>query len=112
MVTVDVALSVFRAYQVLVAASQNVSPPDTEEPPTLITGRQIEPFPSFVDRDDWFFRTARTPFYSVLFKIFPPFGTPFLLSLAEILAPFLSFVRRRMALQEPSVERITLQWNV
>ena len=112
MVAVDVALPVYRAYQVLIAASQNVFLPDTEEPPSLTTGRQIEPFPSFVDRDDCFFRTARTTFTSVPFKIFPPFGTPFLLSLAQILAPFLSFVRRRMALQEPSVERITLQWHV
>ena len=82
MVAVDVALPVFRASQVLVAASQNVFTPDTEEPPTLTAGRQIEPFSSFVDRDDWFFRTARTTFYSVLVKICPPFGTPFLLSLA------------------------------
>ena len=82
MVAVDVALPVFRAYQILIAASQNVFRPDTEEPPSLFTGRQIEPFSIFVDRDDWFFRTARTMFTSVSFKIFPSFGTPFLLSLA------------------------------
>ena len=94
------------------AAARDVIGPDAHQPSSLRDRRKVEPFPGVVDGDDRLVRTPWTAAVPVEFQVFPSPPCSLLGASAHELAPFLAFVRRCVSFEEPSVERVALQWLV